>query len=83
MVKTQGKKKKKRSICQRLKTQQKKKKSNHHRVRDSKLNNKNQNTITTPPLHTWSKTQNSTKISKDYNPTRTHGDSMKEYIKKL
>ena len=83
MVKTQEKKKKKRSICQRLKTQQKKKKSNHHRVRDSKLNNKNQNTITTPPLHTWSKTQNSTKISKDYNPTRTHGDSMKEYIKKL
>ena len=83
MVKTQEKKrKKKRSICQRLKTQQKKK-SNHHRVRDSKLNNKNQNTITTPPLHTWSKTQNSTKISKDYNPTRTHGDSMKEYIKKL
>ena len=63
-----------------VKTQEKKK---GQFVKDSKLNNKNQNTITTPPLHTWSKTQNSTKISKDYNPTRTHGDSMKEYIKKL
>ena len=83
MVKTQEKKKKKGQFVKDSKLNKKKKKSNHHRVRDSKLNNKNQNTITTPPLHTWSKTQNSTKISKDYNPTRTHGDSMKEYIKKL
>ena len=83
MVKTQEKKKKKKVNLSNTQNSTKKKKSNHHRVRDSKLNNKNQNTITTPPLHTWSKTQNSTKISKDYNPTRTHGDSMKEYIKKL
>ena len=83
MVKTQEKKKKKKGQFVKDSKLNKKKKSNHHRVRDSKLNNKNQNTITTPPLHTWSKTQNSTKISKDYNPTRTHGDSMKEYIKKL